>query len=487
VLTAKQLNAGLDDGLNRQRLLNRAVHGYGVVVGLGLAVRDDGMLDLDRGCLELTGGLALDRHGRMLYWKGGRIGIGDLVGRRPDREGEYTLCAHFACRPPLTDGCPPFAGDQAQWWTEGVAFTLRPGCRDVDRSCPEHPAGACVGHDEYLCRRTGALPGRPRSVPVSDDVEWVLRDPGQLCPTGFQRWMYDPDPEVCVPIACLQICDLANHDDDQHPSDTYDERREEAKVQQAGEPAGETEQDHLKRPAPEPDCEPRYGFCRSRPRSCRVRPLVYRNPLLYELANCCDVELPRVSSVSWQDWIDRGWKERVPWPDFERRITATAPTDGFWIRFTRPIEAETIHAASVYLAALTHERDTDYWVSQQVPVRLTLLDERDGVAAGVRLEADRDWLNAEVTGRRSSLFAGARFELTIRGQLLRDECGQMLDARPIDIQGHARCQSRPGGDFVSVFRVGRRRHYQQGPGQDPGYVGQVAEAGDAPTTEDEPR
>ena len=36
MLTAEQLNAGLEDELMRQRLLNRAVHGYGVVVGFGL-------------------------------------------------------------------------------------------------------------------------------------------------------------------------------------------------------------------------------------------------------------------------------------------------------------------------------------------------------------------------------------------------------------------------------------------------------------------
>jgi hypothetical protein len=427
LLTAKQLNAGLDDELKRQRLLNRAIHGYGVVIGFGLVVRDDGVLDLDRGCLKLTGGLALDRHGRMLYWKGGRLGMDDIVGQRPGREGAYTLCAHFATRPPLVDGCLPFAGERSQWWIEGVVFTLRPGCHEVDRSCADHPVGACIDHDEYLCRRTGAHPGRDaKNVPVSDDVDWILAEPGGLCPTDVDDWLYDPDPEVCVPIACVQICDLADRD-------------------------------------AEPDCEPRYGFCPKERDTCRVRPFVYRNPLLYELVNCCDVELPRVKEVSWQEWINRGWKERVPWSEFERRITAS--TDGFEIRFTRPIEVETIHAASVFLAALTHERNSDYWVSNRVPIRLVPLDHHESVAWGVRLVPDPDWLAAEVTGRRSSLFGGVRFELTIRGQLLRDDCGQMLDARPVDIHGGARCQARPGGDFVSGFRVGRRRGDEDHPVQ----------------------
>src|SRR3712207_2569889 len=90
MLTAEQLNRGLDDEMMRQQLLNRAIHGFGVVVGFGLVVRDDGVLDLDQGCLELTGGLALDRHGRMLHWRGGRIAPDDVVGRPPDCEGPYT-------------------------------------------------------------------------------------------------------------------------------------------------------------------------------------------------------------------------------------------------------------------------------------------------------------------------------------------------------------------------------------------------------------
>ena len=62
---------------------------------------------------------------------------------------------------------------------------------------------------------------------------------------------------------------------------------------------------------------------------------------------------------------------------------------------------------------------------------------------GVRLEPDPDWLYAEVTGRRSSLYGGARFEVTIRGTAARDSCGRMLDARPFDIPPGERGQSGP--------------------------------------------
>ncbi|MFG1990750.1 hypothetical protein ACGFJ7_12330 [Actinoplanes sp. NPDC048988] len=425
MLTAKQLNAGLEDEMRRQQLLNRAIHGYGVVAGYGPSVND-------RGQLDLTDGLALDRHGRMLYWEGGCVRIDDLVGPPPDREGDYTLVAHFACRPPLHDGCRIFPGDRAQWSLEGVVFSLRHGCHDVDRGCPEHPIGSCVGHDEYMCRRTGSIPGDDEhTVPISEDVEWLSARPGELCPTDEGHWTYDPDPLVAVPLARVRVCDLANRE------------------------AG----DHDHTVAPKQECEPEYGFCRTEPSACPVRPLVYRNPLLYELAKCCDVAAPRIASLSWQPWIDKGWAEAVPWSEFEPHIRR-----GFEIRFTRPVLVATLHEASVYLEAVRRNRDADYSIARRVPTALRRgrdkwtgiqpIDSDGKLAWGVRLVPTPNWQEAELQGDDSNLFGGAHFELTIRGQLVRDQCDHTLDAQPVG--GPGRCQARPGGDFVSVFQVGPR-------------------------------
>ncbi|WP_222271568.1 hypothetical protein [Modestobacter marinus] len=425
MLTAHQLNAGLADEVLRERLLNRAVHGYGVVVGLGLVVDEAGNLVVERGCVELTGGLALDRHGRMLYWKGGHLGPSDIVGGPPTAAGRYTLTAHFASHPPEADGCFPFAGERAQWCKEGVVFSLRPECDPVDRRCAVHPDGACIGHDAYMCRRTGARPGPdPSNVPVSPDVGWVLAKPGELCATGLDGWWYDPDPEVGVPIACVAMRDLA-----------------------------------------EPGCEPRYGFAAEQQDVCAVRPIVYRNPLLYELVEGCDVRLPRVQEISWQDWIARGWRERIPWAEFAERIAA-----GLEIRFTQPIQIPTIHHASIFVTVVREDEDTGYWMSRRLPTRLAPIDEEQGTVRGVRLELDRDWLQDEVKLRRSWLNGGSRFEVTIRGQLLRDACGRMLDARPLDIAPGERGHERPGGDFVSAFRVAERPRIDYGvnAGVDPG-------------------
>ncbi|WP_454778184.1 hypothetical protein [Georgenia muralis] len=541
MLTAEQLNAGLADELMRQQLLSRAVHGYGVVLGFALSVDDDGALDLRRGCLELSGGLALDRHGRMLLWEGGRLGIADLVGPPPRGPGWYTLCAHYARRAPQDEDC---RGEDPHWAHDGVVFSLHRGCRGVDRDCPDHPHDRCLSHDEYLGVRTGGLPGDPESP----DVEWLLREPGPMRPTGDDEWEYDPDPEVCVPLACVRICDLAAKDDpDQHPGkddgkDPYqypqddgehggkddgenggkepypegkDPARENEKYPQKQEqdaprtpdqsypdkpaetpgekypgkdrndpkhpekrpdepehrPEKPDRWDHGGHPGPRPDpCDPRYGFCpKTEPDTVSVRPFVYRNPLLYELTSCCDTDLPRVRSVSWQDWLDGGWSTPVPWRAFEERLTS----GGLEVWFTRPLDPRTLHEASVFVTAF-YQQDDASWLSYRVPLaEVTPLGraDKDGDAEhgdhgdgawGARLVLDDEWLGAEVTGRRSNLFAGARIEITVRGQLLRDRCGRMLDARPPGLKCGVRCQSRPGDDLVTAFQVERRTRRKGG-------------------------
>ncbi|MFI0237578.1 hypothetical protein [Streptomyces sp. NPDC016845] len=438
-LTAEQLNAGLDDETRRRRLLNQAIHGYGAVIGLGPVIGDNNRLPL-HDCLEVTAGLALDRHGRMLYWPGGRVHLDALAGRHPDHEGFHTLSVHYAAQPPATDDCSP-CSEQSQWHTEGVVFTLRRGCVAADQSCPEHPLGGCVSHSAYLCRRTGALPGDvDDTVPVSEDVDWLRRRPGRLVPAPADTWVYDPDPEVGVPIACLRICDHANRRADEHDHGAAGHR---------------VERGH----------RPRYGFCPVQDGTCRVRPLVYRNPLLYELAKDCDIAGPGVEQISWQHWIDRGWSGKVPWDDFREQMTR-----GFEIRFTRPVQVATLHEASVFLTAVIAHPDVDYSEPRRVPTEwerhpgdwlpgVEPLDSDGKLARGVRLRPTRDWLQAEVTGSRSNLFEGSHFELTMRGQLLRDACDRMLDARPVGARG--RGSARPGADFVSAFQVSPRRSYHR--------------------------
>jgi hypothetical protein len=436
-LTAEQLNTGLLDEINRQRIINQALHGFGVVMGYGLTVLDDGILDLRHGQLEISDGLALDRYGRMLVWKRACVGMSDLVGPQPKEAGSYTLVAHYAVRSPEADDCPEPHGTQSLWTEESVVFSLRPGCKEQDCGCPEHPSERCVSHGEYLNRRNGGLPGKSPSVAPSPDVRWLGKKPHSRRASCDRGWEYDLDPRVGVPLACLEICDLA----------TDHGRTQDAVSHDVAD-----------------DCEPRWGFCPdSKPDTIQVRPLVYRNPLLYELTRCCDVDAPRVKEISWQDWVNRGWNgdKPVSWNDFAGVLRD--PDEGFVVTFTKPVDPATLHEASFFLTA--YYRDSNNaWRSYRIPANCRAPEGHGGKGDVVQLIPDQvEWLPSEVTGNRSHLFHKCRIEVTIRGQLIHDECGRMLDARPIGRECDTSCQARPGGDFVTVFKVAARHGDQQAP------------------------
>jgi hypothetical protein len=417
ILTAEQLNDGFQDDLTRQRIIHRALHGYGVVIGFGLPVREDGTLHLEHKRLQIGEGLALDRYGRMLVWKGGQLGLDDLAGDPPEEAGAYTLIAHYAIRTPDRDDCSPSGQQPSPWTEEGVVFTLNSTCGNDDSNCPKHPQDRAVGHKEYLHRRNGGLPLGDPSVQPSEDVDWYSKKPGPTRDACKQGWQYDPDPLAGVPLARVDVCNLGDRD-------------------QSAE-----------------NCDPNYGFDPdSAPEVVTVRPLIYRNQLLYELTRCCDTDLPRVESISWQNWIDKGWDKPVPWQEFEEWVTSNE--EGFTIYFTKPMDPSTLHEASVFVTAFYQDDDAS-WRSYRVPLsRLEPILDQDKTRGLHLVPQQQDWIDAEISSPRTNLVDGARIEVTIHGQLVRNELGRMLDARPVGLECSTRCQARPGGDYISVFQVG---------------------------------
>jgi hypothetical protein len=406
-LTAHALNAALDDQLARQALLARALHGSGVVFGLTVEAAPHGALTL--GC-----GLALDRHGRMLFREESMLAIEDLAGAPPKCAGDHTLVMHYAERhEPQRDWEP--CGDEPEWVEQGVVFTLRAGCTPIERCCAERPPrDQTVEFDDYVCQRTGAHEG---PVARSPDLAWACADPGMLCTTHC-GWRYDA--QAGIDIACVAVVD---------------------------------------RRGGHGECGPLWAF--GEPVDpCAVRPFVARTPLLMDLIRGCP---PQIESISWQDWTE-DYDKPVRWRDF---ATALKPGgEGLRIRFTKPIRRSALHPGSITLGVVTRDHDTDYLVPQQIPLDpkqpIRFLDEQGDYTSSIKLNLYRHWVDNQLGGNRGLLFDfGGQIEVTIRGQLLRDSCEAMLDARirnatPVDWGNR-----RIGADFVSVFRVAPARQPQQ--------------------------
>jgi hypothetical protein len=394
-LTAEQLNLMMDDQRARTEKLMRGLHGNGVIFGLAVT-REEGPTPLTVSC-----GMALDRHGRLLHWPGGAVRQGDLVAM-PECKDPFTLSIHYARREVPGGGCGPCA-DQPQWIEEGVVYSLRHECRPLDRACVRPSEACCIDLDEYVCLRNRSHEGL---LPPAADLEWACSEPGELSRIGCSDIFYDPD--AGIPIACVEVRNLCENT----------------------------------------ECEPRWGFGEVR-ETCEVRPWVYRTPLLYELIKGCQNDLARVESVRWGLNLSSsadGWPDDVPWEHL-----AEAMRQGPEIAFTKAVRIDTIHPGSVFLTAILWERQADYMLTRRIPAALHPLDADDVFASRFRLRINADWIRNEIE-TRSELKSGGRVELTIRGQMIRDRCGNMLDALPLDYEPRTPPHSRPGGDFVALLR-----------------------------------
>lgn len=417
MLTAQQLNALIDDQRAHSEMLMRGLHGHGVIFGFAVTLHDPRppipnkypALSIPGGSpdLEISCGMALDRHGRLLHWPAEALAYGEVVNR-PDCAGSYTLLAHYAERRMPKGGCGP-CGEQAEWIDEGVVFSLAKGCEPANRDCPSPRGGRCVSLDDYICFRTGSEPG---PIPTAPDLKWACMNAGELCRVDCSDISYDPG--AGIPIACVELANLAAA-----------------------------------------DCPEEWGFAKVG-ECCEVRPRVYRTPLLYELIHGCQHNLARVEALSWQDWcvgfgaVD--WDYRVAWQDFEAKF---GKPDELVLTFTRPIRSSTVHGGSVFLTVLTWDREADYVTTRRVPAKI------EPVTAGkfskkFKIQINPKWMKSEITSRSNLRSSNSgRVELTIRGQMLRDECDNMLDAVPIGYAPATPALNRPGDDFVAVFRFAK--------------------------------
>ena len=394
MLTAEQLNLMMDEQRARTEKLMRGLHGSGVIFGLAVT-RGELPTQLIVSC-----GMALDRHGRLLHWPGGPVTAPELVAM-PECADPFTLSIHYARREVPGGGCGP-CSDHPQWIEEGVVFSLRHGCAPLDRDC-ERPSGiGCIGLDDYVCQRNGSDEG---PLPSAPDLETACDEPGALRRIDCRDVLHDA--EAGIPIACVEVRNLCENT----------------------------------------ECKPQWGFGEVS-EACEVRPWVYRTPLLYELIKGCQNDLARVESVSWVSnrSSDDGWPENVPWEEF-----AGSLREGPEIAFTKAVRVDTVHPGSVFLTAILWERQADYLLTRRIPAKLEALDADGDYATRFRLCVNPGWIRNELESR-SELKSGGRIELTIRGQMIRDRCENLLDALPLGYGPRTPPHSRPGGDFVALLR-----------------------------------
>jgi hypothetical protein len=180
------------------------------------------------------------------------------------------------------------------------------------------------------------------------------------------------------------------------------------------------------------------------------RRLVKNNDLLFDLIRGRD--LTRISEISWQGW-HRRVRPRVSWDDFRDWVMPSEFDKGqtrFTFKFSKPVKVDSVRPDACVMTAFVPEGGVGALMSYGVPiVDLIALDARPSpegdLATEFRLEVDTAWLRDEVEdGTPSHLEDKFHVEIEIRGDLIEDCSGLQVDANK---------NGTPGGIFISRFRV----------------------------------
>jgi hypothetical protein len=458
-LTADAFRVEQDYLIDRRRLLNRAIHGWGVVYGFGMKMAppdEDGAA----GRFHIDQGLALDACGRELVRvRGAAVGLRDVVliddkGKRLSRDDAglgdddqrnpqridprrecWMLSVHYAEQSmdpmPVNDPC---SCERKEWdhVCETVRFSLRRvNCREC---CDQHDctldcecgAGPCC--DEH---RTGKHPIEMGAAVARRLRKHPVQRGGCRCLCEHLTGLRFPDDCDClteieepcarvrvdlrhgVPLACVSL--------------TQD------------------------------DCE-RWIFDEEF-EACGPRRLVKRNDLLFDLIRGCD--LTRISAIGWAPW--HRLETEVSFKDFQASFGDQDPADkdrnitrDYWVEFSRPVRAETVRA-DCFSMTITITEDAEGWYeSRRVPIVDVVKSGGDGVhITRATLVVEAGWATDAVTVRRHKIFDkdNALVEIAVLGDFIVDCNGQTVDANAIGLAPPPTGNGTPGGTFHSNFRV----------------------------------
>ena len=490
-LTADSFRVEQSYLLDRRQLLNRAMHGWGVVYGYALkpASAKDGSTADRSGSFEIGPGLALDESGHellqartillgvddaiLLDGKGARIKRppdGSFEPREKPKQGEqrpracWLLSAHYAEQQVgpvrISDPC---SCERHEW--DQVCETVRFSLRQVDcaECCNafdcELTCGCGTGPccDEHLKTRSDQ-PSEEQPKQSSEPYDSMkgraatknpVRRGGCECLCSHLTGMSDAE--------CSTLCEI----DD---------------------PCVHIRAD-LKHGVPLACVRLREGDCDnwlfdSWVDACGPRRLVKRNDALFDLIRGCD--LTRISAIGWADWHRS--REPIKWDAFEASFGESPPgseprrdlerrsksenkrkklpvvTLRYWVEFSRPVRKETLRADCFSMTVFVEEREGGWDEARRVPILGVETWAPQGtppdLATRATIIVDGGWLSDAVKGAETIFDDDpTTVEIEIRGDLIVDCNGQTVDANAHGLSPAPTGNGTPGGTFFSSFRV----------------------------------
>jgi hypothetical protein len=456
----------------RRHLLNRAMHGWGVVYGYELSAQQV------MGRLQVGAGLAFDKCGRELVETGTTIGFKDVTlfdknGKRVTFEDELKsrgLASDFPWDDP-----PPAVVDALEQgcWLLSVHYAER------DRGYVELQDQACCKREEWdhLCETVHY------SIRPVECEECCTPFPCGLecgCGTGpcCQEKRPTREPKGTIPLVqggapdsithyphqrggCQCLCNHLTHLEIGGDCDSLCE------IEEA---CGNVRVD-LNNSVPLAcvklaidDCGLGFGAIFD---ACGPRRLVKRNDLLFDLIRGCD--LTHIKTIGW-DYEDIHWHRKpdpISFEDFQRALGEYNQNDDrfvserFWVEFSRPVREDTLRPDCFAMTVMSTEREGGWWQTFRVPivdVDTSMIPPEPGDPPGhvrsARIVVDGPWLGDAVLGRRTIFLGGETWvEFEVRGDFIVDCNGQTVDANPVGLWPAPTGNGTPGGTFLSTFSV----------------------------------
>ena len=419
--------------LQRRRVINRSVHGWGVVSGFRMPP--------ESGDAHVGPGLAFDQHGRELLLcepvkiderNAFVVDAAKPCETHPLRQatpGAYLLRAHYAERgigdaPRDPDcGCDP---PEKNFICETVVFSL---VRLNDPECCPCAEGPC--DCQCACGAGCCCAGRG---PHACLCEWVARREVHCTSRLSCRWR-GLHLDLCdgVPLACVTLVESKD------------------------------------------PCNP-IGIGEVKD-ACSPRRLVKNNDLLYDLIRGCD--LTRIDRISWGEWhradqpmgFDK-FKEMLGQPQTENELEYLLSK--FIVHFSAPVLIETVRPDCFAFRITVRHTDTGWFGQRVIPVIKVMHSAPDaqdpaGTTREVTLGLHCDFLD-EVSGRANEFeqenpngVECLSAEIAVYGDYILDCHHQAVDA---NARGFALREQdskppkpggngTPGGSFLSVFHIAK--------------------------------
>jgi hypothetical protein len=454
----------------RRHLVNRAIHGWGVVYGYPVAAEpaDKARKEGTFRRFVVGPGFALDLPGReLLQVDSVSLGLDDVIALDNDfkriptgcecgkehpapwRGGCWLLSVHYAEQPVgAVDLRDPCSCERHEWdkVCETVRYSLRhvdcaaccggPEC-ELDCGCSSSPccnemvlgvvekreAERCGGANPVLrggcaclCEHLTAL----RPEPACHDLTEIREACGRV----------RVDLRHGVPLACLMLVN-----------------------EEKGECPGWRFSDWIE--------------------SCGPRRLVKRNDVLFDLLQGCD--LARISDIGWKQW--HRTDEPMPWNSFERSWgTEKEPGKHFtilwWVEFSHPIRENTVRPDCFSVYFMDYDEDTAWGQARYLPI----VDVTTWAAPGTpdkhitraTLVVDSAWFHEAVAGRRTIFDDRIQMVIEVNGNYMIDCNGQAPDLDNVGLPAAPTGNGSPGGIYRSHVLIERRRGKEDVPRPEPG-------------------